>query len=630
MTGDMAPHPNLNDLFGRRPALRDKSTENAGRNRVQRIPSRQLGTQDEVLEKTREGGTCQDAHQGVLKLGDTIDRTERRHEGLKEGSTQPDTAFTTIQTEAVNHKQVVANLRADNISLEEELDQLRYEAQCHVDEHDKDMIALESRFLTEYGLAEDEIDALRKENQVLRGDLAQATANVEGLKMQMETSAETAESMRQELVSKLVDEQAEYNKLEDDRDYLRDDNDELSQELEALKADQDALQLEKTELAKRVSSLEERNLGLEQQSINDAQQLNLLTKENVELTINSVEPTKAKATCQTSGTLEQADTREAQTEDLQGKAKDTWINENIKAGGEQTSSNGVAWSQDEERSLRRQDCQRSRTDVDEEGGILAFASIYNGSRTCFNVRETEQPLNSHLLIQFQSKVEAIQQALTEADSNNTIPRSGKILFAWVGDLYDLLYQDYFPQESPCPERGSLHDDTPSQSAPDLAVDDHFRPHKKIASSDVESSEKYHGGGHSAWDRSSHTLDVVGHERHEQPQQNIPPERNVNGDQDPQSSVFAYDDLTDGPTSESSGQHSQQKASKWKKLSSRSRSFLGALHHAAPSNDAEHVQKSKKARGPIGIPTPRLMRRAFSSTRVDGQSLERDDADSPRR
>lgn len=551
-------------------------------------------TQDSDIEDSVESYKSKEAEQDILRKNfeETTESQEQAIEPELQGAemveskqksddmdykssnldttlTTTELALTTRETRAARLHGAIPRLEENKLSLEKEVKNLRADILYQADEHEKNLAALEAQFLIEYGVVKGEMETLGKANQVLCGNVAQANAAVEGLKMQMETVAETAEAMNLDLMSKLEDEQAEYNKLEDDRDYLQEDNDALSKEIEGLKEDRHALQQERDELARRLSSLEDRNVESRQSLADCSPQLISITEEKAELEHETDEWTKLTEVKDHPKNTAEPERVDALIDHMQSR-EDEVLGSTCNGTGAGSTAYDSGTSSGEEWPQNNQETYGHGVNVGGQAGLVFRDSGYVDDNRPF---DKHYQSGKRLLTAFREKVEEILQVLTEGTETSTTPHVKTTLFTLVKDLEDTLSQMPLAKEDDYQGDDTLIDDTSGQLTSDVAVDDHSCPGEKPTRGNEAPSEDYDDTFAQHLQDPYSFSDVVGEDHVLQQTLPLKPP-----------SVATLDKAQRTVSDELQDQTTKPKMTRWKKVSHKSRSLMGGLHNSATPGD----------------------------------------------
>jgi len=527
---------------------------------------------DETAKSSKQAVEPELQGAGMIESKRKNDDLDYKSSNLDTTSTTADLTLRTREIKAARLPGAIIRFEEKNLLLEEEVKDLRADILYQADEHEKKLAALQAQFFIEYGVIESEMETLGQANQVLCGEVAQANAAVEGLKMQMTTAAETAEAAKLDMMKKLEDEQAEYNKLEDDRDYLQEDKDALLKEIEGLKEDQHGLQQERDELAKQLSSLEDRDVESEQSLAECSPQLTSVTEELAELGHEIDEWTKLTEVKEHPKNTAEPEKVDALIDHMQSREDQVLGSIYDGTGAGSTAFDSGTPSGEEWTPKNQETCNYGVDFGGQPSLVFRDSGFVDDNKTV----DKHHQSGNRLLIAFREKVEEILQALAEGTETSTTSHIETTLFTLVKDLENTLRQMPLAREGGSYGDDTLIDDTPDLSTTDLAVDDQSCPDEKATRS-IKAPSEYDDD---AWEQRlqgpSSFSDVVEEclplSHRKQRNRALPPS-NTNL---VEAQRLLSDELQDQPT--------EPKMTRWKRFSHRSRSLMGGLHNSATPSD----------------------------------------------
>lgn len=454
----------------------------------------------------------------------------------------------------------------------------RSELEGRIVTYQTEIAALESKFLTEYGLLEDETEELRTNNKVLRGDIAQASANVEGLKMQIEAAADAANGLKLGLLNKLESEQAEYNILEDDRDSLKEAMDTLSKDLDISKEGQDVLQKENVELKELLARHDGRRCWYA--STNQSQAADRTIRE--EQGFGNVQMNHGGGERDSKSPVEPGNPTaiESRSPNVEGATNFSRSESNV---GIRLCGH-PSWTE--------QDDEGDENGISEQDHLVRLAGNCD-PMTDDDCLEDHPLLNPHPLEMFQERVHEIQNALDKGKSSDSGLRAVASLSKLLADLDDLLHQMSYSNEDKSWNDDTLHD-MPAHSTTDSVIGDVPNRDRHDAGDIDMSLEKQRDtqnlvGG-------SSLSDVVGWMNEGQTATPSNADAIGRGSPSPRSVAIADDKRSIGSPK---APGAMTKSSKMRRWSSQSKAFLAGLHRPHASIDRREC--SLRTISPYSVP-----------------------------
>lgn len=436
----------------------------------------------------------------------------------------------------------------------------RFELERQIVTHQKEISALETKFLTEYGLLEDEVEELRTSNNILRDDIAQASANVEGLKMQMEAT-ETANESKLGLLRKLETEQAEYNKLEDDRDYLKEAMDALSKDLNISQEGQHALQRENCELKKLLARHEGKQCGCA--STDQSQEADRTIREEQGLEIVHMDSSGGER-----GSESPVDPGNPVAVEFRGPEVEGATNPSRFISNASLRLRGhTSWTE--------QGCDGHDTRIGDQNRLIRHISERNSMSSDENL--DDHPLsNVHQLKTFHEKVAEMQTSLAKHKRSDSKFCAAASLSKLLADL-DLLHQMSLGNEDRSWNDDILHD-TPAHSATGSVIGDVYEQERHDIVKNYVGFEEQHDtqnlvGG-------SSLSDIVGCMENGQSVATSNVESVGRASSSPPTGAIAHDKTLGNPKAPGA----KTKLSKMRRWSSQSKAFLTKLHGPHASTD----------------------------------------------